>query len=80
MKLNQIIRQFRFDKRLVEWNLNNKVVSQKEYKEYLKSLADDSKAWQDMVSSAPPSAKKEDRLSPSDEEGGAFSSSPPSAG
>ncbi len=53
MKLNKIIHQFRFDKRLVEWNLSNKTISAEEYKNHLKSLADDSDSRQDMFSEPP---------------------------
>jgi len=49
MKLNNIIKDFRFDKRLVEWNRINRVIDAKEYEEYLKSLPDLSDHKEDML-------------------------------
>ena len=40
MKLNNIIKNFKFDKRLIEWNLNNEIISVDEYEKYLQSLLD----------------------------------------
>ena len=40
MKLNDLIGEFQFDKRITEWGMRHNNISQKEYEEYLKSLPD----------------------------------------
>ena len=40
MKLNKLIKERRFDKRVVEWGLRHKMISRKEYQQHLKSLPD----------------------------------------
>ena len=54
MKLNNIIKNFKFDKRLVEWNLSNEIISINEYKQYLQSLSDLSTEKEELL---PPEEK-----------------------
>ena len=49
MKLNNLIKDFRFDKRLVEWNLINGVVNKEEYEQYLQSLSDLSDSKEEVL-------------------------------
>ena len=40
MKLNNLIKDFRFDKRIVKWGVRYKTITYQEYEDYLKSLDD----------------------------------------
>lgn len=40
MKLNDIINEFKLDKRMVNWSLDQKLLTYKEYDRHLKSLPD----------------------------------------
>ena len=40
MKLNDIISEFKLDKRMVNWSLEQKLLTHKEYEQHLKSLPD----------------------------------------
>ncbi len=40
MKLNKLIKERRFDKRVTEWGLRHKMISAREYQQHLKSLPD----------------------------------------
>ena len=48
MKLNKIIKEQRFDNRIIEWGLRDNLISAKEYAEYLKSLPDLSDQTENM--------------------------------
>ena len=56
MKLNKIIRSFQFDKRLVEFNLNNNFIKSGEYKKYKDSLKDLSREKEELLPSSPPAS------------------------
>ena len=40
MKLNNIISEFKLDKRMVNWSLDQKLLTHKEYEQHLKALPD----------------------------------------
>ena len=40
MKLNSLIKDFRFDKRMIDWGVRYKAITYQEYEDYLKSLED----------------------------------------
>ena len=40
MKLNDIVNEFRLDKRMINWSLDYKLLTHKEYEQHLKSLPD----------------------------------------
>lgn len=40
MKLNDIMNEFKLDKRMVNWSLDSKLLTHKEYEQHLKSLPD----------------------------------------
>lgn len=40
MKLNNLIKDFRFDKRIVNWGVRYKTITYQEYEKYLESLED----------------------------------------
>ena len=40
MKLNEIMNEFKLDKRMVNWSLDSKLLTHKEYEQHLKSLPD----------------------------------------
>ena len=42
MKLNNIIKDFKFDKRMIDWGLRYKSITHKEYEQHIKSLPDTS--------------------------------------
>ena len=58
MKLNKIIQEQRFDKRIVQWGLRHNVISPKEYQAHLKSLPDLKNKIVGAPSSQKPSLKK----------------------
>ncbi len=49
MKLNNIIQDLRFDKRIVEWGVRYKVISREEYQKHLQSLTDLSDQKEDLI-------------------------------
>ena len=50
MKLNSIIRDLRFDKRIMEWNIRYNLITHQEYQEYLRSLPDLSDKKENIIS------------------------------
>lgn len=40
MKLNNLIKDFRFDKRIVNWGIRYNTITSEEYEKHLKSLED----------------------------------------
>ena len=48
MKLNKLIKERRFDKRIVDWGLRYKMINAEEYQKHLKSLPDLSDQKEDM--------------------------------
>ena len=59
MKLNSLIKESRFDNRIVEWGIRHKMITYEEYKKYLKSLSDLSNQGKSVIS---PSTLKSDTL------------------
>ena len=59
MDFSESLKDLKFDKRMIRWNLNQKVITQKEYDAHLKSL-------KDIASLQAPPAKKQaaGRISP----------------
>ena len=51
MKLNNIIQDLRFDKRIVEWGIRYKITSREEYQKHLQSLSDLSDQKEDLITS-----------------------------
>ena len=49
MKLNDIIQDLRFDKRIIEWGIRYKVIKREEHQKYLQSLPDLSYQKEDLV-------------------------------
>ena len=49
MKLNNIIQDLRFDKRIVEWSIRYKITSREEYQKHLQSLPDLSDQKEDLI-------------------------------
>ena len=50
MKLNNLIKDLRFDKRIVEWGIRYNIITYEEYKKYLKSLKNLSDKKEQMIS------------------------------
>ena len=40
MDFSESLKKLKFDKRMIRWNLNQKIISQKDYEAHLKSLSD----------------------------------------
>lgn len=55
MKLNNLIKDFRFDKRIVNWGVRYKTITYKEYEDYLKSLEDLSDEKENIIDIDPES-------------------------
>lgn len=49
MKLNDIIQDLRFDKRIIEWGVRYKIISREEYQKHLQSLTDLSDQKEDLI-------------------------------
>ena len=52
MKLNELARELRFDKRIIEWGAHYGAITYSEYRKYLESLPDLSDDKEDITGSA----------------------------
>ncbi len=50
MKLNNLIKNLRFDKRMIEWGTRYSIITYEEYQEHLRSLPDLLEKKENMVS------------------------------
>ena len=51
MKLNSIIQDLRFDKRIMEWNIRYNLITHQEYQKYLDNLPDVSNEKEAIIES-----------------------------
>ena len=49
MKLNNLIKDLRFDKRIINWGIRYKTITYQEYEDYLKSLEDLSNQTENII-------------------------------
>lgn len=49
MKLNKLIKDLRFDKRIIEWGIRYNLITHEDYNKYQKSLEDLSDEKENMV-------------------------------
>ncbi len=53
MKLNDLIKDLRFDKRITEWSIRYKVMTYEDYHKYLQSLPDLSDKKESVIDQPP---------------------------